>query len=57
VRLAFDYREEEGSVRGAVAKVARPLGVGDEALRTWVKQAEIDGRSLSTPWGAEQFTV
>ena len=57
MRLAFDYREEEGSVRGAVAKVVRPLGVGDEALRTWVKRAEIDGLSLSTPLAAEQFTV
>jgi transposase len=54
VRLVFDCREQEGSVRGAVAKVARQLGVGDEALRKWVKQAEIDeGRRPGTPAAAQ----
>ncbi len=42
IRLVFDSRAEAGSVRGAVAKVARQLGIGDEALRKWVHQAELD---------------
>ncbi len=53
IRLVFDYREQAGSVRGAVAKVARQLGIGDEALRKWVKQAEIDqGKRPGTPAAA-----
>jgi transposase len=54
VRMVFEYREEEGSVRGAVARVARQLGIGDEALRKWVKQAEIDERKRpGTPAAAQ----
>jgi transposase len=50
VRLVFERREEAGSTRGAVAKVARQLGIGDEALRKWVKQTEIDtGKRPGTP--------
>ena len=42
VRLVFELRKENGSRRGAVAKVARQLGIGDEALRKWVRQVEVD---------------
>jgi transposase len=49
VRLVHQITEERGSNHGVVAEVARRLGVGDQSLRTWVKQAEIDnGRRPGT---------
>jgi transposase len=41
--MVFEVREQEGKGRGELARVARHLGVHPEALRTWVRQAEIDG--------------
>src|SRR5260370_38118809 len=35
--------EQGGQSFGVVARVARQLGVGTEALRGWLKQGEIDG--------------
>ncbi len=35
-------REEMGSSVGTVARVARQLGYGEESLRRWVAQAEVD---------------
>ena len=42
-RMAMDPREDPESARGAIKRVADQLGVHSEALRTWVRQAEIDG--------------
>ena len=43
VRMALETMEETGERQGVVVRIARQLGVGVETLRTWVKQAEIDG--------------
>ena len=43
VRMVFEIREQTGGAPGAIARVADQLGVHREALRNWVRQAEIDG--------------
>ena len=43
VRLVFETIEETGERQGVVGRIAHQLGIGIETLRTWVKQAAIDG--------------
>src|SRR4030095_4098386 len=42
-RMVFEMRERTGERRGAIARVADQLGIHREALRGWIRQAEIDG--------------
>jgi transposase len=43
VKMVLEIRDREGKGHGEIARVARHLGIHPEALRTWIRQMEIDG--------------
>src|SRR5277367_4702067 len=56
VRMVKDLRQQDPGNKAVISRVARQLGVGDESLRAWVKQSEIDSgqrAGLSTEEQAE----
>jgi len=42
VRLVRTLRDELGTARGTVQRVANQLGYGTESVKAWVAQADID---------------
>ena len=56
VKMVLEIRERDGKGHGELARVGRQLGVHPEALRSWIKQAEIDGGERpSTTTGDNRF--
>jgi transposase len=56
VRMVKELRLQDPHDKAVISRVARQLGVGDESLRSWVKQSEIDSgqrAGLSTEEQAE----
>ena len=42
IRLVLDVEEETGNVTAACRRIGEELGINKDALRGWVKQAQID---------------
>jgi transposase len=57
LRMVFEVRQQTGGQPGAIARVADQLGVHREALRGWVRQAEIDGGQRPGVPTAEQRRI
>jgi transposase len=45
VKMVLEVRARDGKGHGEIARIARQLGIHPEALRTWIRQSEIDGRT------------
>ncbi len=43
VRMVFEHEGEYGSQWAAIVSISSKLGCSREALRRWVRQAEVDG--------------
>jgi len=57
VRMVLETLEQTGQRVGVVTRIARQLGIGPESLRTWVRQAEVDGGRRPGVTTAEQQRV
>ena len=42
MRMVLDLKRADPADHTVITRVARQLGVGNESLRSWVKQVEID---------------
>lgn len=43
VRMVFEHQDEHPSQWSAITSIATKFGISSEALRKWVRRAEVDG--------------
>lgn len=53
VRMVFEHRGEYPSQWAAICSIAEKFGMTSETLRSWVRQAEVDGGQRSGTTTAE----
>jgi transposase len=57
VRMVLDTIAQTGQRAGVITRIARQLGIGTESLRSWVRQAEVDGGRRPGITTAEQRRI
>lgn len=57
VELVLTTIEQTGERHGVIARVAKKLDIGDQTLRTWVRQAEIDAGTRPGATSAERERI
>ena len=57
VRMVLETIQQTGERFGVITRVAEQLGIGSESLRTWVRQAEVDGGQRPGVTTAEQQRI
>ena len=57
VRMVFEHQHEHATQWAAITSIAAKLGMTNETLRKWVRQAEIDGGARAGVTSAEAERV